>query len=446
MYTVVVDGAGVANLAQAGYDIVDVEPVEGAPDAEAMPGAAILGAAPGAVGGGMYRLRLVLWPHELLRLQQQGYAPALWRSPGGLSATQLAAADPQQGFAVWKPFDGPGGFRQIIEAVPDRYPDLAKLVTLGTSVQDRPMYAIKVTKDAPTVPDGTRPAVLYLSAQHAREWIGPEVNLRLMEHLLTSYGQDEGVTDLLDTRELWFLLVANPDGYQYTHDADRMWRKNLHDNDGDGEITPVDGVDLNRNFDAHWNYDNVGSSADPGSETYRGTAPASEPEIQAMQRLMDPDFVGFSFIVNYHSVGGDLLYGSYTWQVDTPEADAAVYLALSGDRENPAIEGFYPHSMLYLTNGNTREYGHASGLAPTWTPELTDGGSGGGFVFPDDDALVQREVEINLPFALDLAANAAEPAKTVSHIGLSVSPLTADAFDVSYGEPQPVQATAARYL
>ena len=95
--------------------------------------------------------------------------------------------------------------------------------------------------------------------------------------------------------------VANPDGYQYTFDHERLWRKNLRDNDGDGQITVGDGVDPNRNFPKHWGYDNEGSSRDPSSETYRGTAPASEPETQAMQGLFDR--VTFKFQVNYHSYG-----------------------------------------------------------------------------------------------------------------------------------------------
>ena len=57
---------------------------------------------------------------------------------------------------------------------------------------------------------------------------------------------------MLKNRELWFVIVANPDGYQYTFDVERLWRKNLRDNDGNGEITVADGVDPNRNFDEHW--------------------------------------------------------------------------------------------------------------------------------------------------------------------------------------------------
>ena len=82
------------------------------------------------------------------------------------------------------------------------------------------------------------------------------------------------IVDLLKTTELWFVISANPDGYQYTFDHERLWRRNLRDNDGNGEITGADGVDPNRNFDEHWNYDNEGSSSSSSSDTYRGTARA----------------------------------------------------------------------------------------------------------------------------------------------------------------------------
>ena len=55
--------------------------------------------------------------------------------------------------------------------------------------------------------------------------------------------------------------------------ANRLWRKNLRDNNGDGQITAVDGVDPNRNFPTRWNYDDEGSNTDTSSETYRGTGP-----------------------------------------------------------------------------------------------------------------------------------------------------------------------------
>ena len=98
-----------------------------------------------------------------------------------------------------------------------------------------------------------------------------------------------------------FLPVANPDGYDYTFTPDnRLWRKNLRDNNNDGKITPdPDGVDPNRNFPTNWNYDNEGSSSEFASETYRGPGPGSEAETKAFQKLLDR--VGFEMNVNYHT-------------------------------------------------------------------------------------------------------------------------------------------------
>ena len=54
---------------------------------------------------------------------------------------------------------------------------------------------------------------------------------------MTSYGTDQRITDIVDTTELWFIPVANPDGYDFTfEEGQRLWRKNLRDNNGDGEI------------------------------------------------------------------------------------------------------------------------------------------------------------------------------------------------------------------
>jgi murein tripeptide amidase MpaA len=115
------------------------------------------------------------------------------------------------------------------------------------------------------------PSALFISNQHAREWISVEVNRRLLRWILDQRKlENPAIVDLLKTTELWFVVSANPDGYQYTFDHERLWRKNLRDNNGDGKTAAGDGVDPNRNFDEHWNYDNEGSSSQTASDTYRG--------------------------------------------------------------------------------------------------------------------------------------------------------------------------------
>jgi hypothetical protein len=421
LYTATVDRATYADLGATGYDLAGIHP------------------SADRVG-----IDLVLSPRERALLGGRGIATELWRSPDGLTARALGDAQQAGGFQVWRSFDQVDGIRDELYELAHDNPDLVKLEVLGTSVQDREIIAVKVTRDAPTVPDGTRPAALYLSTQHAREWIGLEVNRRLLHYLVDRYPTDAAVKQLLDSLELWFVLVANPDGYEHTFTTERMWRKNLRDNDGDDQITDVDGVDPNRNYAAHWGYDNAGSSPDPADAAFRGAAPASEPETQAIQGLLGQ--VGFAFAVNFHSVASLILYPA-GWQDQTATSDDAIFTALAGTPANPAIEGFTPllSAGLYITNGETCDYAYGVGTL-CYTVELSDQNSGGGFVFPDDEALVQAEFERVLPFSLDVARSTADPAHPVSHLGNTVQPFYVDTFALSYGDPQIVQVTAARDL
>jgi hypothetical protein len=368
-----------------------------------------------------------------------------------------AAAAP----TVFRQYNAPGGIREELADTAARNPRLAKLVTVGKTLRGVPIQAVKVTRDARSVPDGRRPAAIYLGGQHAREWITPEMTRRLMHHVLDGYGTDPELTRLVNTTELWFLPVVNPDGYDFTFtEGNRLWRKNLRDNNGDGEITAGDGVDLNRNFAEKWGYDNEGSSPDPASETYRGTGPASEPETKALQNLFRR--VGFEFLVNYHSAAELLLYG-IGWQVSTPSPDDQIAIALAGDDAHPAVPGYDPDisAELYTTNGDTDFHAQVRNGTLGFTPEMSTcqtisnlypddqwnaADCESGFNFPDDEKLIQDEFTKNLPFALSIAKSAKDPGHPVSVVGRSTTDLTVDAFDTSYGSRQQVAVSARRTL
>ncbi|TDD66900.1 zinc carboxypeptidase [Jiangella aurantiaca] len=438
VYTAEVTGAEAAALAGEGLDVVATEPTAGGVTVD-----------------------LVLSEDEAQALRGRGVDLRVKRNEDGLSATQLAASQAASGFQVWRSWDEEGGLRDELYDLARRNPQIAKLVVLGETYNGREIIALKLTQGARGIADGTRPAVLYSSLQHAREWISGEVNRRLLHHFVDGWrANDREIRSLLRRNEYWFVLVANPDGYQYTFDEERLWRKNLRDNDGDGEITQLDGVDPNRNYPEHFKYDEEGSSSLSSSDTYRGPAAASEPETQAMMDLYDR--VRFAFHVNWHSTGEWLLYPE-GWQIGTPTADDPIYFALSGNRDTPAIPGWEPglsSDVLYVTNGETTDFAHAQRGTLAWTPELGEGVPGSGFVFPDDEALIQAEFEKTLPFALDVAMSAADPDDPVSHLGLTTEPFYLESedtyktglplanftFDYSYGDPQEVRVLAKREL
>ena len=334
------------------------------------------------------RADAVLTESQRAKVAAAGVKVTLKRNNKGQTVTEQAAAQAAAGFQVWRSWDEPGGIRDELFDVARRNPQLVKLEVLGRSHQGRELIALKVTQSAREVPDGSRPAVLYSSNQHAREWISLEVNRRLLQYFIGRWrANDKAIKDLLKSTELWFVISANPDGYQYTFDVERLWRKNLRDNNGDGQITVGDGVDPNRNFAEHWGYDNEGSSPDPADETYRGPGAASEPETRALAGLIGR--VKPKFQSNLHSFGQWLLYPQ-GWQVGTLDADYPIYVALGGtDGARSAIPGFNPGQSadtLYVTNGETTDYAETSAGTIAYTPELGEGIPGAGFVFPDDEA------------------------------------------------------------
>ncbi|WES63567.1 M14 family zinc carboxypeptidase [Microbacter sp. GSS18] len=384
----------------------------------------------------------------------------LKRNKDGVPTVDAAFEEGDDGYDVFRKWSSPGGHKEEMEFLAQKYDDLTELITIGQSVQGQDIYAMRVTEKADTKAAGSRPAVLYIASQHAREWITPEVNSRLLKYILSNYGSDQQVTDIVDSTELWFVISANPDGYDWTfEDGQRLWRKNLADNNGDGEITTIDGVDLNRNFATNWGYDNEGSSDNPSGQTYRGTAPQSEPETQAMDALMGS--IDFSFMVNYHSAAELILYGT-GWQVDSPSPDDIINIALAGDDADPAIPGYDPDlsAELYITNGDTTDHaGDAHGIM-AYTPELATCQTAltypestlpgdycvgrSQFEFPDDEALVQAEFERNLDYALSLAESAEDPANPISSLGLEAADFEIQEFDESWGSSQEVAVWAKR--
>lgn len=365
---------------------------------------------------------------------------------------------------VFRPYGGSGGLKEEIVRTGQENPGLTKVVSIGKTVRGQDILALKLTKHAAKSKDGSKPAVLYMSNQHAREWITPEMTRRLMHYYLDNYKKDKRVRKIVDSTELWFVLSANPDGYDHTFkdSSTRLWRKNLRDVNGDGAISTGDGVDLNRNFAYKWGYDDEGSSPNPTSETYRGASPGSEPETKALDALQKR--VGFTYGINYHSAAELLLYG-VGWQVATDTPDDVMYKALAGTPDNSAIPGYHPQvsSELYTTNGEAD--GHAAnvnGLA-MFTPEMSTCQTASNidpndqwnasdcrsvFNFPDDEKLIQDEFAKNVPFALSVAESADRPDQPASSLGLKAADFTPAPFTTSYarGADQEVSVVVRKAL
>lgn len=226
-------------------------------------------------------IEAILTPEEFARLKAEK-ANIKFAFPQSLSA----APDQE--------YKNPDEITDFVNDIHARYPDITEVKSIGKSLEGRDILAIKISDNAAT--DEVEPTILVNAMHHAREVMGPEVTTDMISYLVTNYGSNADVTKWVDETEIWVVPMFNVDGNNKMWDGNAMWRKNTRGGFG---------VDLNRNYPAGWNSCN-GSSSSTGAQDYRGTAPASEPETQAMMNLVAE--IKPVFDISYHSYSEIVIY------------------------------------------------------------------------------------------------------------------------------------------
>ena len=297
----------------------------------------------------------------------------------------------------------------LLDSLHVLHPGITHLEIIGRSLEGRDIPALEISAD-PQFADPAKPEVLVVGCHHAREIMTVEVPLHLARTLVEGYGRDPYLTRLVDTRRLWIVPMLNPDGHVYQERMQRRpgWRKNRRVVLGD-----TLGVDLNRNYSYQWGLDEIGSSPSPADETYRGQAPFSEPETEALRHLVEHH--RFVVALSYHSYGGLLLYPwGYTRDELTEDQPLFAALADSMVRGNGYRPGNAFLGTIYLTNGGFDDYMYGE-LGPrkprrtlSFTPELNTGSQG----FWPPEALIAPTCAAMLPmnlFVLRVADNVRAP-------------------------------------
>jgi len=199
-----------------------------------------------------------------------------------------------------------------LKALAERYPGHVKAVTLPVpSLENRPIEGVEIAAGAGR-PDDGRPIFLLAGLTHAREWPSGEMAIEFAIDMADTFaaGTDPRVTRLLENTRVIVMPLLNPDGFVVSRDmggagqgggddsdslatlplavgdAGAYKRKNCRAGAGQSQSSPCasrapNGVDLNRAYSAFWGGD--GSSSSSSSQAFRGPAPFSEPEAQAVR-------------------------------------------------------------------------------------------------------------------------------------------------------------------
>ncbi|MFN2371910.1 MAG: M14 family zinc carboxypeptidase, partial [Candidatus Krumholzibacteriia bacterium] len=288
---------------------------------------------------------VIATPADLARLRAAGLALTVLEAD-----LEAASAYPDKGpgFGVWHTYSESEAWMDSLHL---QYPQVVSAKwSIGQSHEGRDIWCFRVS-DNPDV-DEDEPEVLIDGLHHSREIMASEFPVMFAEHLAVNYGSNPEITWLVDNRELYVIPMVNPDGFVHNETTNPtgggMWRKNRRDN-GDGTY----GVDLNRNYPYMWGYDDYGSSPNSASLTYRGPAPGSEPEVQAMMAFVDDRQIRTHDTV--HTYSNLLLYPwGYT---ATPTAAAAAFAHMAGvmTEQNGYLAG-QPGVVLYDVNGGNFDW------------------------------------------------------------------------------------------
>jgi len=265
----------------------------------------------------------------------------------------------------------------ILDSMRILYPNLisSRQMTGNISTHEgHPVFWLRVS-DNPDTDETTEPEVLYTALHHAREPNSLSQMIFYIWYLLENYDSDPEIQYLIDNTELYFMPCVNPDGYIFNEmiepNGGGLWRKNRKENGG-GSM----GVDLNRNYGFQWGFDNDGSSPNPQSETYRGTAGFSEPETQAVKFLCDQH--EFLVTLNYHTYGNLLIY---PWGYSDSHTDDSLTFTTIADimtQQNNYFAGTGTETVGYTVNGDSDDWMYGeTGTKPSilsLTPEVGTGG------------------------------------------------------------------------
>lgn len=187
---------------------------------------------------------------------------------------------------------------QQLQAAATVYPAITQLVSVGTSVQGRYLWALRIT-DNPLIEED-EPEFKFISSIHGDEVLGVELCLYLIDHLLSNYGEDteagERATTLVNETDIWIMPLMNPDG----HIAGT--RRNAHN------------VDLNRNFPSYTLDNGLGTLYDGDPFLDGGREPET---VAVMNWTAENSFVlsgnihGGALVMNYPYDDGDAPAGEY---------------------------------------------------------------------------------------------------------------------------------------
>jgi len=293
---------------------------------------------------------------------------------------EVPSADHPMTWDEYHPLEDMYAFLDYLEATYD----FVSTEVIGQTHEGRDMRVAKLCKGE----CGSKKAVWIDGGIHAREWISPATVTWMLRELVEN---DEAHPDLLDSLDWYILPSHNPDGYAFSRDSNRLWRKTRSEH---GSIFGCKGVDANRNWGFHFN--EGGSSNNKCDDTYHGPEAFSEIENVNVRDFIAARKDSFVFYNSIHSYSQlILLPWSYTSQL-ADNYDYMYDLAMKGSDALTAVHGKYYETgcipcLLYIASGSSADWAlGVAGIDFSISMELRDTGLYG-FLLPPEQIIPTAE-------------------------------------------------------
>jgi hypothetical protein len=228
------------------------------------------------------------------------------------------------------------------------YPTLAQVFSIGQSVEKQDIWAIRISDD--TASNSSKKAIAYMGTHHAREHVSTEIPLMLAQKLLADFETDPQTQALLKQIEIFIIPMVNPDGamYDITGKNYHYWRKNRKPNKN-GSF----GIDLNRNYGYGWG--TGGSSSNPSSDVFMGTAPFSEPETQSIRDFFNAH-ANITIALSFHTYSELILYPWGGRDQGVGGVDQQVFETMASTMASMNHYTPMQSSDLYIASGDTCDF------------------------------------------------------------------------------------------
>ncbi len=207
------------------------------------------------------------------------------------------------------------------------HPDICEVFSIGQTVEGRELMMAKISDNVET--RESEPQFLYTGTMHGDETTGFVLFLRLIDYLLTNYGTNPEITDMVNNMEIWINPAANPDGTYAggNNTVNGATRYNANN------------VDLNRN------YPDPEDGPHPDGNVW-------QPETLAFMQMAEEN--NFVMSANIHGGAEVLNYPWDTWSILAADNDWWIYVC----REYVDTVHLYSPSnyLTDLNNGITNGY------------------------------------------------------------------------------------------